>query len=125
MGDFGLKLDETQKKPEVAKDLLAGMKPRASSRSNVDLAESDRNAVSAGFRSRESVPAVFSDPGNYMTPRRRKREPEPTTPLSMRPPRSVHARFRDYADGLKISYPEALEKLLDESETLARLQQRD
>jgi hypothetical protein len=124
MADFGLNLDETQKKPEVSTDLLASIKPRSSSRVNVDIAESDRNATSAGFRSRESVPAVFPEEVNYMTPRRRKRKPEPTTPLSMRPPRSVHARFRDYADRLKISYPEALEKLLDDSDTLARLEQR-
>jgi len=124
MVDFGLTPEEPHKKSEVSADLLAGIKPRVSSRTHVDIAESDRSAASAGFRSRESVPAVLPDPVNYLTPRRRKRDPEPTTPLSFRPPRSVHARFRDYADDHKYSYPEALEKLLDESETLARLQQR-
>jgi hypothetical protein len=42
----------------------------------------------------------------------------------MRVPRSIHVRFRDFADERKLSYPDALEKLLDNNEVLERLERK-
>ena len=117
--DFGLKLDEA---PHVATDLISSVKPRTSSRSTINTAESDRVAGAAGFTSREPSAAVAVAP--YATPRRQKRPPEVRTPLSMSVPRSVHVRFRDFADERNLSYPDALEKLLNDSELLQRLERK-
>ena len=117
--DFGLKLKD---EPQVAADLLSSVKPRTSSRSTSNAAESDRVAAAAGFTSREPSAAIPVAP--YATPRRQKRPPEIRTPLSMMVPRSVHVRFRDFADERNLSYPEAIEKLLDDSELLQRLERK-
>jgi len=125
MSEFGLKsADPTPAKPEVTTSLLAGIRPRTTPRAALNIEESDRVAATAGFTSREPSPATILDSADYATPLRRKRKPEPLTSLSMRLPRSIHERFRDFADGLNIPYPEALEKLLNDSEVLSRLQRQ-
>lgn len=118
-GDFGLNLNETET-PHVAVDLISAVKPRPITRSREGTAESDRLAGTVGFTSREPTPAAAIAP--YATPRRVKRQSEVMTPLSMRVPRSVHVRFRDFADDRKLSYPDALEKLLNDSELLQRIE---
>jgi hypothetical protein len=52
---------------------------------------------------------------SYATPRRKKSTPEVMTPLSMRLRRSVHVRFIEYADEKRLSYPDALEDLLNKT----------
>ncbi|MBB5063927.1 hypothetical protein [Granulicella mallensis] len=52
---------------------------------------------------------------SYSTPRRNKSAPEVMTPLSMRLRRSVHVRFIEYADEKRLSYPDALEDLLNKT----------
>lgn len=52
---------------------------------------------------------------SYATPRRKKSDPEVMTPLSMRLRRSVHVRFIEYADEKRLSYPDALEDLLNKT----------
>jgi hypothetical protein len=117
MADFGLKPDAPPTTaPKIATDLLAGIKPRAVSRTNLNLEESDKAAERIGFTSREPKPAAVIDEPQ----RRRRRKPEPTSPLSMRLRNSIHARFIDYAEARNLSYPAALELLLDESERLRK-----
>jgi hypothetical protein len=126
MADFGLKNDEpSPAKPHVAPDLLASIKPRSAPRPSINVAESDRLAATAGFTSREPSHLAVDPREIYGTPRRAKREPEPMTPLSMKLRRSLHKRFRDFADERKLSYPEALEKLLNDSEILERLERKE
>jgi hypothetical protein len=120
-GDFGLKNDEPVTS-QVATELIGSIKPRIAPRGPVNLAEIDRVATSAGFTSREPSAAPPPATELYATPKRKKKAPEPTTPLSMRLRISVHRRFRDWADDRKLSYPEALEKLLDANEVLERLE---
>lgn len=124
-GDFGFKNDESAPtKPQVSTNLLAHIKPRTAPRPSINIAESDRAAESVGFSSREPSSARPPVAEVYGTPRRQKRTPEPTTAISMRVPRSIHVRFRDFADERKLSYPEALEKLLDNNEILERLERK-
>jgi hypothetical protein len=52
---------------------------------------------------------------SYATPRRKKSALEVMTPLSMRLRRSVHVRFIEYADEKHLSYPDALEDLLNKT----------
>ena len=118
MADFGLKADDSVPvKPAVNTNLLASIKPWTTPRPTVNIAESDKVAATAGFTSREPVPSGEV----YVRPLRQKRKPEQTSSLSMRLPVSIHLRFRDFADNLKLSYPAALEKLLDDNEVLSRL----
>ena len=119
MSSFGLnpEPDETAPKPQVAKDLIANLVPRKSPRPISNLAESDKAAADAGFTSRDPS----SKPQTYVRPTRRRRTPEQSYPLSMRTPVSILERFIAYAEERKLSYPLALESLLDDSQELARI----
>lgn len=122
--DFGLKREDlASESPQVATDLISAVKPRTSPRTIVSPSESDRLASESGFKSREPAPLVPADA--YLTPRKKKRRQEVTTPLSMRVPRSVHVRFLEYSEARVLSYPAALEKLLNESEVLQRLERKE
>jgi len=118
MADFGLKSEEPAvPKPQVNVSLLSNIKPREAPRPTSHVAESDRAAEATGFTSREPGPKF--EP--YIRPARRKRKQEQTYPLSMRAPVSILQRFIAYAERHKLSYPFALERLLDESESLATM----
>jgi hypothetical protein len=124
MSDFGLKAEGGENRADTAKralpvDLIAGVKPRAVSRQMIDAVESERAADALGFRSRE--PGASSSGGSTTRVLRKKRAPEDTSPLALRLRVSLHKRFLAYADAHGgLSYPAALERLLDESEGLAR-----
>jgi hypothetical protein len=121
--DFGLMSDESVlQKPQVATDLISSIKPRTTPRSSVNLAESDRIAVSAGFTSREPSISPEQIEAVYATPRRKRRAPEPKTPFSTMLRKSLHERLRDFADRRNMSYPDVIETLLNDSEQLERLQ---
>ena len=118
MADFGLKADEpATPKPQVNVGLISSIKPRVSPRPIPHMAESDKAAEASGFTSREPGPKF--EP--YIRPARRKRKQEQTYPLSMRAPVSILQRFIAYAERHKLSYPFALERLLEESESLAAI----
>jgi len=115
---FGLIPDPPieQKKTQLATDLLAGIKPRtAVVTQRPPLQESDKSAQAAGFTSREPVQRVATG-----RPTRRRRKQEESYALSMRCPASVLERFIAYAEKYRLSYPLALEQLLDESDGVAK-----
>ncbi len=121
--DFGLDLvDEEAEKPQISSQLLSAVRPRSSPRPIVDTRESDRKAAESGFTSRE--PVALAPTEAYLTPRKQRRKQEVTTPLSMRVPRSVHVRFLEFSEEHVLSYPRALEKLLNDSELLKRLERK-
>ena len=118
MADFGLKPEEPAiPKSQVNVGLISNMKPRETPRPITHIAESDRAAEASGFTSREPGPKV--EP--YIRPLRKKYKQEQRYPLSMRPTVTTIERFNAYADRHKLSLPLALERLLDESESLAAL----
>jgi hypothetical protein len=125
MADFGLK-SETNENPEKQKPtidltLLSKIQPRSPSHPrSVDVAESDKMAEASGFTSREASPQV--EP--YIRPKRAKRKLEQLYPISMRAPVSVLQRFIAYAEKHHLSYPLALERLLDESLMLENQSER-
>ena len=117
MGDFGLEPEEPHKpKTEFAADLLANIKPRNIPKPVIPISEGDEAAQRAGFTSRE--PSVRVAP--YTRPTRVRRKLEQSYPLSMRTPVSILERFIAYAEAKKLSYPLALESLLNDSDDLAR-----
>lgn len=118
MADFGLKSEEPAvPKPQVNVSLLSNIKPREAPRPTSHVAESDRAAEATGFTSREPGPKV--EP--YIRPLMEKRKVEQRYPLSMMPTVTIVQRFKDYAKRHKVSLPDALELLLDESESLATM----
>lgn len=122
--EFGLGIDDpiatpsAPAAPSVATELLSGLRPRIAARPQSPLIESDENAKKAGFTSREPNSAAVVS--SYTRPTRQRRKQEQTFPLSMRTPESILRRFIAYAEKHKLSYPLALEKLLDESESRTR-----
>lgn len=118
MADFGLKTEEsTVSKPQVNLDLISNIKPREAARPTSHIAESDRAAEATGFTSREPGPKV--EP--YIRPLLGKRKPEQRYPLSLMPTVETRLRFNAYAKKHNLSLPLALERLLDESESLATM----
>ena len=116
MSAFGLtpEPDSSEPKAKVSTDLLADFEPRKVSRPAPDLSESDRAAKAAGFTSREPVSIPYERPT-----RRNRRPPEQSHPLSIRTPDSILRRFIAYADERNMSYSQALESLLNDSDRLA------
>ena len=118
MADFGLKTeDPAVPKTQVNVGLISSIKPREAPRPTGNIGESDRAAEATGFTSREPGPKV--EP--YIRPLRKKHKQEQRYPLSMRPTVTTIERFNAYADKHKLSLPLALERLLDESESLATM----
>ena len=122
MADFGLEPEgkgEEKTKPTVDVGLISRIQPRTPIRPiRRDMTESDRMAEMTGFTSREpSTPIVQP----YIQPTRTKRKREQTYPFSMRPPVSVLQRFIAYAEKHRLSYPRALEKLLDDNDARENL----
>jgi hypothetical protein len=89
---------------------LSGFPP-VQKRSPIDLAEVDAAAAPHGFVSRESTPVV----SEAVTHGRRRRAvpAEPTRHLAVRMVVSQYDRFVGYADRYKLTYHDAIKKLLD------------
>lgn len=120
MADFGL--DEVKNESPVApnKGLLTGLKSRIQSEVSIPHEESDHAARSVGFESRENKkPASAAAAAG---PQKRRRAAEETYPTSLRLRRSLKERLNAYCrkhaykPGCDLSYPEAIERMLDESE---------
>jgi hypothetical protein len=89
---------------------LSGFAP-VKKRYPIDLAEVDAAAAPHGFVSREAAPVVAeaASPGR----RRRAVPSEPTRHLAVRMVKSQYDRFVGYADRYKLTYHDAITKLLD------------
>jgi hypothetical protein len=89
-------------------------KPEAKTKSKKQAArrETTPPSISVSEQADVNIPTANSTPA-LGTPRRKRNAPEMMTPLSMRLRRSVHVLFIEFADERKLSYPEALEALLD------------
>jgi hypothetical protein len=101
--------DDVVERPEGKID-LSGFAP-VKKRSPIDLAEVDAAAAPHGFVSREAAPvfAEAASPGR----RRRAVPSEPTRHLAVRMVKSQYDRFVGYADRYKLTYHDAITKLLD------------
>ena len=118
MNKFGLLDDDEELGPDVGQSLsekLAAF-PLAAPRHAVDLAAVDAAAAPHGFISREAGPAQGSGSGTHGR-RRRVIATEPTRHLAIRLTASQYERFVAYADRHKLTYHDALARLLDESRT--------
>jgi hypothetical protein len=111
MNKFGL-LDEDDSESSKARkltDQIAAFPP-VRPRPVVDLAASDAAAAQHGFVSREaSLP--FEMP--LATRRRRAVPSEPTRHLAIRLTASAYERFVAYADRYRLTYHDALTRLMD------------
>lgn len=118
MADFGLKReDSTVTKPQVNTELLSNIKTRPQLRHSSDMEESDRVAANSGFTSRE--PGTREEP--LVRPILKKPKQKQRYALSIMPTVETRNRFHFYAETRNLSYPQALERLLEESEDLAVL----
>ena len=111
MNKFGL-LDDVAALPKeqssfTISDRIAAFPP-VRSRGAIDFAAIDAAAAPHGFTSRESSQARDSSSG-----RRRRLPSEPTRHLAIRLSQSAYDRFVAYADRHKLTYHEALIRLLD------------
>lgn len=115
MSKFGL-LHEEEELPsadlERFSEKLAAFAPTAP-KHRIDLVASDAAAAAHGFVSREpaSIPIPVFPSGR----RRRLTPVEPTRHLAIRLTASQYDRFVAYADKHKLTYHDALSRLLDES----------
>jgi hypothetical protein len=128
MNKFGLLDDPSDdlpdERPAPAPSLserLAAFPP-AARRHAIDLRAVDAAAAPHGFTSREPLPSQPALPPSpapmmmgYGGRRRRVIPTEPTRHLAIRLPESQYDRFVAYADDMKLTYHEALIRLLDEA----------
>jgi hypothetical protein len=113
MNKFGLiddVPDERTDNPQTLVDKLSSF-PSVRPRPPIDLKAVDAAALPHGFISREASPAPVEE---RLHPRRRRANPpEPTRHLAIRLVSSQYDRFVAYADRHRITYHEAILKLLD------------
>jgi hypothetical protein len=114
MSKFGLLDDEdppaTPARNPSLSDRIASFPP-IRSRGSVDFAAIDAAAAPHGFVSREAAPGAHD---NRASGRRRRAIPsEPTRHLAIRLNESAYERFVAYADRYKLTYHEALIRLLE------------
>jgi hypothetical protein len=109
---FGLidDADDAVVRPEGKID-LSGFAP-VQKRSPINFAEVDAAAAPHGFVSREAGP-VANDAITTHGRRRRAVPAEPTRHLAVRMVQSQYDRFVGYADRYKLTYHDAITKLLD------------
>jgi hypothetical protein len=111
MNKFGL-MDDESSAPPLASSLterIAMFSP-VRPRQQVDLAAADAAAAQHGFVSRE----IAEIPDTKVRGRRRRAVPsEPTRHLAIRLSSSAYDRFVAYADRQKLTYHDALTRLLD------------
>ncbi|ADW71239.1 hypothetical protein [Granulicella tundricola] len=116
MNKFGLldEEDDAQPTQQTAQasltDRLAAF-PAVTPRPRVDLAAVDAAGAAHGFVSREASPYQPLQQGR----RRRAIPSEPTRHLAIRLTASAYDRFVAYADLHKLTYHDALTRLMDES----------
>jgi hypothetical protein len=108
---FGLidDADDAVARPEGKID-LSGFAP-VQKRPHIDFAEVDAAAAPHGFVSREATP-VLTEAATHGR-RRRAVQSEPTRHLAVRMVQSQYDRFVGYADRYKLTYHDAITKLLD------------
>lgn len=115
MSKFGL-LEETQpdqqSEPDALSQKIAAFPPMFP-KHRIDVAEMDQAAASHGFVSREALPIEQEVQGR----RRRVAALEPSRHLAMRVPVSQYKRFVAYADRHKLTYHDALARLLDQAQS--------
>ena len=115
MNKFGL-LDESESGPEEAESFsekLASF-PLATPKHRIDIAAIDAAAAAHGFVSREAVPLP---PPVQLSGRRRRVVPvEATRHLAIRLAESQYDRFVAYADRHRLTYHDALARLLDRAQ---------
>jgi hypothetical protein len=105
---MGFGLDESDdKKPVVTSEALSKFKPRQAPKPVANVIESDVAAAQAGFISREPKPK------KAVRPTKPKQEVEQSFQLCMRLPSSTLDQFVAFATKHKLSYPKAMQKLLD------------
>ena len=109
---FGLidDADDAVERPEGKID-LSGFAP-VQKRPPIDFAEVDAAAAPHGFVSREAGPVV-KEASTTHGRRRRAVPAEPTRHLAVRMVQSQYDRFVGYADRYKLTYHDAIMKLLD------------
>jgi hypothetical protein len=107
---FGLDPDVDVERSDGKLD-LSGFAP-VQKRSPIDFAQVDAAAAPHGFVSREAVPAIAEAAA---TPGRRRRAvpAKPTRHLAVRMVQSQYDRFVGYADRYKLTYHDAITRLLD------------
>jgi hypothetical protein len=111
MNKFGL-LDDEASGPQQASSLaerIAMFSP-VRPRQQLDIAAADAAAAQHGFVSREIAEAADTKARGR---RRRAIPSEPTRHLAIRLSSSAYARFVAYADRQKLTYHDALTRLLD------------
>jgi hypothetical protein len=108
---FGL-IDDTDDVAERSEGKidLSGFAP-VRKRAPIDLAAVDAAAAPHGFVSREAVHAIAEAATHSR--RRRALPSEPTRHLAVRMVQSQYDRFVGYADRYKLTYHDAIKKLLD------------
>lgn len=114
MSKFGLLDGESELRDENTSDFadkLASF-PSVKPREPINLAEFDAAAARHGFTSREAAPLNQTVP-SVRTGRRRVNAPEPTRHLAIRLVPSQYERFVAYADRHRLTYHDALARLLD------------
>ena len=113
MNKFGL-LDEEEAKetdPSSFSEKLASF-PSAAPKHRIDIAAMDAAAAPHGFVSREA--GTFSSPVQLAQGRRRRlSSSEPTRHLAIRLTTTQYDRFVAFADKHKLTYHDALARLLD------------
>ncbi len=113
MNKFGLLEDDDAEsntsRATTIGDRIATFSP-VKPRGNLDLAAIDAAAASHGFVSRDSSEQTEA---SVMRRRRRAVPSEPTRHLAIRLNSSAYNRFVAYADRYKLTYHDALVRLLD------------
>ena len=115
MNKFGLLDDDEpqEERPESFSERLASF-PVAAPKHRIDVAAADAAAAPHGFISREAVqtPALVQSSG-----RRRRIVPvEATRHLAIRLAESQYDRFVAYADRHRLTYHDAIARLLDKAQ---------
>ena len=112
MNKFGL-LDEIESdftpNPTSIGDRIAAFSPTRP-REKLDMTAVDAAAAPHGFTSREATVSIEVQPA---TRRRRALPSEPTRHLAIRLNASAYSRFVAYADRYKLTYHDALVRLLE------------
>ena len=115
MNKFGLMDDDEDLDPATPRSLsdkLASF-PAAAPKHRIDLIAADAAAAPHGFTSRE--PSPYMTAPRAPSRRRRLAPVEPTRHLAIRLTESQYERFVAYADRHKLTYHDALARLLDRS----------
>lgn len=112
MNKFGLLEPEEPNSESRLSEKLSSF-PITRQRHELDVEAADAAAARHGFVSREASAPLLS-PETTRGRRRRANPPEPTRHLAIRLTEHQYGRFVAYADKHKLTYHDALSRLLDE-----------